>query len=402
MKHYLVALMLSLMFAVGPASMAYAQAESASTTQNTAVNDTNATSTTKIVLEGKIIGLEAGINAVAATTATHLTSGLPEWGTDKNYQNRFWGKAAALIGDSVAKLPASAEQKLAIPILFGVAPANITRNFGDARGGGRTHEGLDMMAVKGVPVVSPTPAVVLGAGTGPSAGNYVYTANPGGETFVYMHLDQSAPLTAGTMIPAGGLIGYVGNTGNAAACLPHLHLEIRKNGPTDPYARLAREFALAEKITFLSNILPTSNNKTELVNLVAANYAVDIAAARKAGLALPVELGGQIVPTLASSAAEPWSGLVLGEKGSKVTELQNFLIARNSGPATAKLARCGATGYFGALTNDALAEYRASGQKIAATAPGQMSREQILARIVQIKELIASLQAQLQMMRTTA
>jgi murein DD-endopeptidase MepM/ murein hydrolase activator NlpD len=67
------------------------------------------------------------------------------------------------------------------------------RFFGDARGGGtRTHEGLDIMAPGGTPVVSPTDAVVLATGDGPDSGLFVRTANPGGEQFVYMHLREIA------------------------------------------------------------------------------------------------------------------------------------------------------------------------------------------------------------------
>ena len=56
-----------------------------------------------------------------------------------------------------------------MPILFGVSVKNISPNFGDPRdGGARTHEGEDIMAVKGTPIISPTNAVVIRAGTGGS------------------------------------------------------------------------------------------------------------------------------------------------------------------------------------------------------------------------------------------
>lgn len=93
-------------------------------------------------------------------------------------------------------------QDLPIPVLLGVAVSDLYPNFGDPRDGGtRTHEGEDIMAPKDDYIVSPTDAVVTSVGTGESAGNYVYTANPGSETFAYMHLDKFAPgIKAGTIL----------------------------------------------------------------------------------------------------------------------------------------------------------------------------------------------------------
>jgi hypothetical protein len=52
--------------------------------------------------------------------------------------------------------------------------------------------------------------------------------------------------------------------------------------------------------------------------------------------------------------------LTEGDRGSDVTQLQLYLIARNIGPAAQALAVVGATGYFGPLTQAALAEFQAS------------------------------------------
>ena len=87
-------------------------------------------------------------------------------------------------------------EEFKVPLLFGLVP--VTSNYGDSRGGGtRQHEGQDFFAPKGSPIVSPTEAVVIRTGSGASAGNYVYTANPGGETFRYMHLDEIANIKRG-------------------------------------------------------------------------------------------------------------------------------------------------------------------------------------------------------------
>jgi hypothetical protein len=52
--------------------------------------------------------------------------------------------------------------------------------------------------------------------------------------------------------------------------------------------------------------------------------------------------------------------LDLNSEGSDVTALQLFLIAQNKGPQAQALAVVGATGFFGPLTQAALAEYQAS------------------------------------------
>src|SRR5690606_7271821 len=124
-----------------------------------------------------------------------------------------------------------------------------TPDFGDPRDGGdREHEGQDILAPRGTPILSPTEAVVLRIGNGSSSGKNVYTANPGGETFVYMHLDEIASdLEEGDRLDTGDLIGYVGNTGNASGGPAHLHFEIREGREAkDPYPRLLASFTVEE------------------------------------------------------------------------------------------------------------------------------------------------------------
>ena len=144
-----------------------------------------------------------------------------------------------------------------MPVLFGVAPSDLSPNFGDPRSGGRTHEGEDIMAVKGTPVVSPTDAVVTGTGKSGSPGIYVNTANPGGESFRYYHLDKIAPgIKAGVVLKPGDLIGFVGNTGNAAGGPTHLHFEVRKGRKAlDPYSRLNGAFTAQQTIRSLQAII---------------------------------------------------------------------------------------------------------------------------------------------------
>lgn len=260
----------------------------------------------------------------------------------------------------VSELEGVAVKNLPLPVLVGVELSGITSNYGDVRSGGRKHEGLDIMAPMGSPIVSPTEAVVLKVGYGASAGYYVYTANPGGEVFAYMHLKDASPLKAGDELEEGDLIGYVGSTGNAKGSSPHLHFEVRKNGPTDPFTRITREFSVEDKVAFLENMIDkvrdtgTSITKSTKTVLASADKVKD------------------------NAINMPNTDLKLGARGTAVKELQKFLIEQNIGANAAKLAKAGATGYFGEVTKQALADYQASaGIKPATGYYGQITRAHI-------------------------
>ncbi len=165
---------------------------------------------------------------------------------------------SSAIQKAIKNLDDDEVEDLPIPILLGVARTDLTKNFGDPRdGGARSHEGLDILAPRGSFISSPTDAVVVKVGTGDSAGKYVTTANPGGETFTYMHMDAIADgIKAGKVLDPGDLIGYVGDTGNAKGGVPHLHFEIRKDRKAmDPYPRLTEEFTTKERVATLMEIV---------------------------------------------------------------------------------------------------------------------------------------------------
>jgi murein DD-endopeptidase MepM/ murein hydrolase activator NlpD len=266
--------------------------------------------------------------------------------------------SSASLKRSINQLDNESAEIVKIPVLFGVYRMNLSPNFGDARGSGRTHEGLDIVVPKGAPIVSPTEAVVLSAGTGSSSGNTVSTANPGGETFVYMHLDSIAEIKSGNILEAGDLIGFAGNTGNAAGGAAHLHFEIRNNGATDPYPRLLSDFNFKEKISFISKILDESKNEAALASFLADNYSAELYAAQNEGITLPDCLSAEL-----ATGAD--SVLSLGARNASVAALQAFLIQQDKGVAARNLACTGPTGYFGELTQAALIEY----QKFAGISP---------------------------------
>ncbi|MES2931560.1 MAG: peptidoglycan DD-metalloendopeptidase family protein [Patescibacteria group bacterium] len=257
-----------------------------------------------------------------------------------------------LDNDSVEEIP--------IPILLGVSLKQIYSDFGDPRGGGtREHEGQDILAPRGAYIVSPTEAVVLRTGNGESSGKYVYTANPGDETFIYMHLDDIADdIKAGVVLKKGDLIGYVGDTGNAKGGVTHLHFEIREGRKaTDPYPRLEGEFTLKERMAALTEILKDSDDEEDEAEALVKMYRGLFVAAVAQGIDIP-EAIEDALGTVGAVATGFLRDLTLGSQGDDVIALQAFLIAEDKGAKADALSAAGATGYFGPMTQAALIEYQ--------------------------------------------
>lgn len=112
--------------------------------------------------------------------------------------------------------------------------------FGAPRKGHR-HQGQDLAATEGTPVVAPRGGVVETVQYQASgAGHYVVVDGESEDyDYVFMHLRAgSIPVVAGQRVRTGQLIGQVGSTGASSG--PHLHFEIWVGGwyaggdPIDP------------------------------------------------------------------------------------------------------------------------------------------------------------------------
>jgi len=97
---------------------------------------------------------------------------------------------------------------------------------GSARfGGGRGHEGQDVFAECGTPLVAARGGTVQFKGSHPRAGNYLVIDGDGTrQDIAYMHLQAPALPDKGDRVETGELIGHVGDTGAASGC--HLHFEL--------------------------------------------------------------------------------------------------------------------------------------------------------------------------------
>lgn len=110
----------------------------------------------------------------------------------------------------------------------------ITSGFGMRWG--RMHQGLDIAAPHGHPVLASRDGRVSFAGRWGGYGNLVIISRSSGVSTYYAHLSR-IEVRVGQTLEAGQRIGRVGSTGNSTG--PHLHFEIRFNGrPVNPRLHL--------------------------------------------------------------------------------------------------------------------------------------------------------------------
>jgi peptidoglycan LD-endopeptidase LytH len=120
------------------------------------------------------------------------------------------------------------------PLVFPVAwatTADIRSAFGAARdGGARRHEGVDIFAPRGTPVVAVADGRISQVSTDRVGGHVIWqTDDASGLLYYYAHLDEHRA-RRGDWVSAGDTIGTVGNSGNARLASPHLHFGIYRSG----------------------------------------------------------------------------------------------------------------------------------------------------------------------------
>ena len=104
-------------------------------------------------------------------------------------------------------------------------PVRGAHSYGDGFGAGRGHEGTDVFAKCGTPLVAARGGVVKHKATHSRAGHYIVIDGQNtGTDYIYMHLREAALVDKGDRVRTGQPIGYVGDTGRASGC--HLHFEL--------------------------------------------------------------------------------------------------------------------------------------------------------------------------------
>jgi murein DD-endopeptidase MepM/ murein hydrolase activator NlpD len=143
---------------------------------------------------------------------------------------------------------------LAIPVV-GVKASDLVDTYDAARGSGRRHDAIDIMAPEGTPVIAAADGTIeklfFSRGGG---GITIYERSSDGKwMYYYAHLQGYAPgLAEGQQVKRGQVIARVDHTGDAVASAPHLHFAINtmapgerwwQGTPINPYPLLAGKSA---------------------------------------------------------------------------------------------------------------------------------------------------------------
>jgi murein DD-endopeptidase MepM/ murein hydrolase activator NlpD len=151
---------------------------------------------------------------------------------DGRYEFRVYAENAAGARASSSQAAPGAKPAAASPdsfVLLGHKfPIRGAHNYGEfaaTYGGGREHQGQDVFAKCGTPLVAARGGTVKIKQTQSRAGHYVVIDGEQTDVdYIYMHLRDPALVDKGARVHTGQLIGYVGDTGRATGC--HLHFEL--------------------------------------------------------------------------------------------------------------------------------------------------------------------------------
>ncbi len=166
---------------------------------------------------------------------------------------RFTGsRREAVVEDVIARVKtprAVVPAGLVVPVQ-GIAPRAIADTWGQSRAGGaRAHQGTDIMAPGGTPVLAATDGVVEKLFDSGAGGRTLYVRSGDRRwTYYYAHLaGYASGMREGLPVKAGQTVGFVGDTGNAGAGNYHLHFGVSRMGfgdrwwqgePVNPYPLL--------------------------------------------------------------------------------------------------------------------------------------------------------------------
>lgn len=164
--------------------------------------------------------------------------------------------------------------------------------WGDVRDAGRrSHEGVDIFAARGTPVLAPVDGVVTAVRNRGLGGKQVWVRDRERNWNLYFaHLDSQLVSNLQRVNP-GDTLGLVGNTGNARTTAPHLHFGIYQNGAINPYPAIQTEFEVVSELperefspvmkvnASQANLRSLPTTKSEVISKLDANALVFVSAA---------------------------------------------------------------------------------------------------------------------------
>jgi hypothetical protein len=125
--------------------------------------------------------------------------------------------------------------------------ASFTDDFNAARAHTGWHHGNDIFAPLGSPVLAVADGTLFSVGWNTVGGHRLWLRDRQGNEYYYAHLSAYSPLAFdGAEVRAGDVIGFVGDSGDAAGTPYHLHFEIHPtallglgyDGVVNPYRYL--------------------------------------------------------------------------------------------------------------------------------------------------------------------
>jgi murein DD-endopeptidase MepM/ murein hydrolase activator NlpD len=119
------------------------------------------------------------------------------------------------------------------------APVTFFNDWGQPRSNWRVHEGTDIFAARGAPNVAVADGVIIKR-LGGLGGNAIRLVADDGHMYYYAHFDHfegTFDANGRRKVKQGDVIGYTGNSGNAAGGPTHTHFEVHPGGeePVNPF-----------------------------------------------------------------------------------------------------------------------------------------------------------------------
>jgi murein DD-endopeptidase MepM/ murein hydrolase activator NlpD len=153
--------------------------------------------------------------------------------TERYREELAAARELVILGQTPNPSPTAGNPLVRCPV---AGPNSFVDSFGWPRDG-HTHQGIDLIAPYGVPIVA-AHAGLVSYSSSSTGGLQAYVRMPSGSYTFYAHLSSYSGV-AGQSVSAGTVIGYNGSTGNAGST-NHLHFEYHPGGgaAVNPYQML--------------------------------------------------------------------------------------------------------------------------------------------------------------------